>query len=244
MNEMQTFVYSGAEVRTVRKDGAPWFVLKDVCGVLNLGTPARVAERLDGDEVSLTHLTDSLGRLQETTVISESGLYNVILRSDKPEAKPFRKWVTAEVLPAIRRSGGYIAGQNDLSPAELMAKALKVAEHTLAERDARISSLQVQNAIMAPKADYFDELVERNTLTSFRDTAKELGIPPRKFTQFLLDKKYIYRDKKEKLMPYENKNDGLFEVKESFNDKTAWSGVQTMVTPKGRETFRLLYPYV
>lgn len=244
MNEMQTFVYSGAEVRTVRKDGTPWFVLKDVCGVLNLGTPSRVAERLDGDEVSLTHLTDSLGRLQETTVISESGLYNVILRSDKPEAKPFRKWVTAEVLPAIRRSGGYIAGQNDLSPAELMAKALKVAEHTLAERDARISSLQVQNAIMAPKADYFDELVERNTLTSFRDTAKELGIPPRKFTQFLLDKKYIYRDKKEKLMPYENKNDGLFEVKESFNDKTAWSGVQTMVTPKGRETFRLLYPYV
>lgn len=244
MNEMQTFVYSGAEVRTVRKDGTPWFVLKDVCGVLNLGTPSRVAERLDGDEVSLTHLTDSLGRLQETTVISESGLYNVILRSDKPEAKPFRKWVTAEVLPAIRRSGGYIAGQNDLSPAELMAKAIKVAEQTLAERDARISSLQVQNAIMAPKADYFDELVERNTLTSFRDTAKELGIPPRKFTQFLLDKKYIYRDKKEKLMPYENKNDGLFEVKESFNDKTAWSGVQTMVTPKGRETFRLLYPYV
>lgn len=244
MNEMQTFVYSGAEVRTVQKDGAPWFVLKDVCGVLNLGTPSRVAERLGGDEVSLTHLTDSLGRLQETTVISESGLYNVILRSDKPEAKPFRKWVTAEVLPAIRRSGGYIAGQNDLSPAELMAKALKVAEQTLAERDARISSLQVQNAIMAPKADYFDELVERNTLTSFRDTAKELGIPPRKFTQFLLDKKYIYRDKKEKLMPYENKNDGLFEVKESFNDKTAWSGLQTMVTPKGRETFRLLYPYV
>lgn len=244
MNEMQTFVYSGAEVRTVRKDGTTWFVLKDVCGVLNLGTPSRVAERLDGDEVSLTHLTDSLGRLQETTVISESGLYNVILRSDKPEAKPFRKWVTAEVLPAIRRSGGYIAGQNDLSPAELMAKAIKVAEQTLAERDARISSLQVQNAIMAPKADYFDELVERNTLTSFRDTAKELGIPPRKFTQFLLDKKYIYRDKKEKLMPYENKNDGLFEVKESFNDKTAWSGVQTMVTPKGRETFRLLYPYV
>ena len=243
MNEMQTFVYSGAEVRTVRKDGAPWFVLKDVCGVLGISKYRDVAERLDPDERGPVRV-DTLGGVQEMTCISESGLYNVILRSDKPEAKPFRKWVTAEVLPAIRRSGGYIAGQNDLSPAELMAKAIKVAEQTLAERDARISSLQVQNAIMAPKADYFDELVERNTLTSFRDTAKELGIPPRKFTQFLLDKKYIYRDKKEKLMPYENKNDGLFEVKESFNDKTAWSGVQTMVTPKGRETFRLLYPYV
>lgn len=243
MNEMQTFVYSGAEVRTVQKDGVPWFVLKDVCGVLGISKYRDVAERLDPDERGPVRV-DTLGGSQEMTCISESGLYNVILRSDKPEAKPFRKWVTAEVLPAIRRSGGYIAGQNDLSPAELMAKALKVAEQTLAERDARISSLQVQNAIMAPKADYFDELVERNTLTSFRDTAKELGIPPRKFTQFLLDKKYIYRDKKEKLMPYENKNDGLFEVKESFNDKTAWSGVQTMVTPKGRETFRLLYPYV
>ena len=241
MNEMQTFVYSGAEVRTVQKDGVPWFVLKDVCGVLGISKYRDVAERLDPDERGPVRV-DTLGGSQEMTCISESGLYNVILRSDKPEAKPFRKWVTAEVLPAIRRSGGYIAGQNDLSPAELMAKALKVAEHTLAERDARISSLQVQNAIMAPKADYFDELVERNTLTSFRDTAKELGIPPRKFTQFLLDKKYIYRDKKEKLMPYENKNDGLFEVKESFNDKTAWSGLQTMVTPKGRETFRLLYP--
>lgn len=243
MNEMQTFVYSGAEVRTVRKDGSPWFVLKDVCGVLGVGNVSDVYARLDTDEKGVGQI-DTLGGRQSMNIISESGLYNVILRSDKPEAKPFRKWVTAEVLPAIRRSGGYIAGQNDLSPAELMAKALKVAEQTLAERDARISSLQVQNAIMAPKADYFDELVERNTLTSFRDTAKELGIPPRKFTQFLLDKKYIYRDKKEKLMPYENKNDGLFEVKESFNDKTAWSGVQTMVTPKGRETFRLLYPYV
>lgn len=243
MNEMQTFVYSGAEVRTVQKDGAPWFVLKDVCGVLGVGNVSDVYARLDTDEKGVGQI-DTLGGRQSMNIISESGLYNVILRSDKPEAKPFRKWVTAEVLPAIRRSGGYIAGQNDLSPAELMAKAIKVAEQTLAERDARISSLQVQNAIMAPKADYFDELVERNTLTSFRDTAKELGIPPRKFTQFLLDKKYIYRDKKEKLMPYENKNDGLFEVKESFNDKTAWSGVQTMVTPKGRETFRLLYPYV
>ena len=243
MNEMQTFVYSGAEVRTVQKDGTPWFVLKDVCGVLGVGNVSDVYARLDTDEKGVGQI-DTLGGRQSMNIISESGLYNVILRSDKPEAKPFRKWVTAEVLPAIRRSGGYNAGQNDLSPAELMAKAIKVAEQTLAERDARISSLQVQNAIMAPKADYFDELVERNTLTSFRDTAKELGIPPRKFTQFLLDKKYIYRDKKEKLMPYENKNDGLFEVKESFNDKTAWSGVQTMVTPKGRETFRLLYPYV
>ena len=103
------------------------------------------------------------------------------------------------------------------------------------------SRLVVDKQIMAPKAEYFDELVERNTLTNFRETAKELHVPPRKFVQFLLDRKYIYRDKKGKLMPYENKNDGLFEVKECSNEKTKWSGTQTLVTPKGRETFRLLY---
>lgn len=122
-----------------------------------------------------------------------------------------------------------------------MAKALMVAQQTLADREARISQLTVQNAILAPKAEYFDQLVERNTLTNFRETAKELGIPPRQFVQFLLDKKFIYRDKKGKLLPFESRNDGLFEVKETFNEKTQWSGVQTLVTPKGRETFRLLY---
>lgn len=82
--------------------------------------------------------------------------------------------------------------------------------------------------------------MDRNLLTSFRETAKELNIKERAFVGFLMDKKYVYRDKKGKLMPYENKNDGLFELKECFNDKTRWSGTQTLVTPKGRETFRLL----
>ena len=241
MNEIQIFNYQSNEVRTVEMNGEPWFVLKDVCTVLGLTTPARVAERLDGDEVSQTHLTDSMGRKQETTVVNESGLYHVILRSDKPEAAPFRKWVTSEVLPSIRKNGGYIAGQQELSPQELMAKALLVANKTLAEREARISELTVQNNIMAPKAEYFDELVDRNMLTSFRDTAKELGIKPKAFVDWLLAKKFIYRDQKGKLMPREDKNSGLFEVKEAKNDKTRWSGVQTLITPKGRETFRLLY---
>lgn len=78
-------------------------------------------------------------------------------------------------------------------------------------------------------------------MTSFRETAKQLGVPPKKFVDFLLDRKYIYRDKKGKLLPYEAKNNGLFEVKETFNEKTQWSGTQTLVTPKGRETFRLLH---
>ena len=116
MNDILVFHYKSSEVRTVELNGEPWFVLKDVCAVLGISNHKMTAQRLDADEVSLTDITDSMGRQQETTVINESGLYNVILRSDKPEAKPFRKWVTSEVLPSIRKSGGYIAGQDQLTP--------------------------------------------------------------------------------------------------------------------------------
>ena len=247
MNDTQTFTYNSNEVRTVEMNGEPWFVLKDVCEVLGISHITDTAKRMDEDEVGQTEVTDSMGRKQSTYVINESGLYNVILRSDKPEAKPFRKWVTSEVLPSIRKHGGYIAGQEQLTPEELMAKALLVANKTLADREARICELTAQNSqltvdkqIMQPKADYFDELVDRNLLTSFRDTAKQLEVKEKQLIQFLLDKKYLYRDKKGKLMPYAEKNNGLFEVKECFNEKTQWSGTQTLITPKGRETFRLL----
>lgn len=239
MNNIQIFKYENNDVRTVEMNGEPWFVLKDVCVVLGLGTVSKVAYRLDADEKGMNQI-HTPGGMQDVTVINESGLYNVILRSDKPEAKPFRKWVTSEVLPSIRKNGGYIAGQEQLTPSELMAKALLVANKTLAEREARISELTVQNAIMQPKAEYFDELVDRNLLTSFRETAKQLGVEEKKFISFLMEKKYIYRDKKAKLMPYADKNNGLFEVKECFNEKTKWSGTQTLITPKGREMFRLL----
>lgn len=241
MNKVTIFKYEESKlVRTMNVSGEPWFVLKDVCDVLGLSTPARVAERLDSDEVSQAHLIDSVGRSQEMTIISESGLYNVILRSDKPEAKPFRKWVTAVVLPSIRKNGGYIAGQEELSPQELMAKALLVAQKTLTDRDARIKELTAQNQIMQPKAEYFDELVARNLLTNFRETAKELGIKEKDFVGWLLEHKYIYRDQKNKLMPYAAKNNGLFEVKERTGRHNDWAGTQTLITPKGRETFRLL----
>ena len=126
------------------------------------------------------------------------------------------------------------------SPEKVMARALDIAHRELNSLKAANAELTVQNTIMAPKADYFDELVDRNLLTSFRDTAKQLGVSQNAFIGFLKDHKYIYRDQKGKLMPYAEKNNGLFEVKECFNNKTEWSGVQTMVTPKGRETFRLL----
>lgn len=113
MNTLQVFSYNGAQVRTVEQNGEPWWVLKDVCDILGIANSRDVVNRLDDDEKGVGQI-DTLGGAQEMTIISESGLYNVILRSDKPEAKPFRKWVTAEVLPSIRRSGGYINNAEEL----------------------------------------------------------------------------------------------------------------------------------
>lgn len=133
------------------------------------------------------------------------------------------------------------------SPEQIMSRALRIADETIGRLTGQIkrleadnSRLTVENQIAAPKADYFDQLVDRNLLTNFRETAKQLGIKEKVFVGFLIEHKYIYRDKKGKLMPYAEKNNGLFEVKECVNDKTQWAGTQTLITPKGRETFRLL----
>lgn len=241
MTEIQVFDNPEfGKIRTMEVNGEPYFVGKEVATILGYTNPRKaIADHVDEEDKGVTKC-DTLGGTQDMTIINESGLYSLVLSSKLPGAKRFKRWVTSEVLPSIRRNGGYIDGQETMSAEELMAKALVVAQQTLAAREVRIAQLTTQNTIMLPKAEYFDQLVERNTLTNFRETAKELNLPPKKFVQFLLDKKYLHRDKKGKLLPFENRNDGLFEVKECVNDKTQWSGTQTLVTPKGRETFRLL----
>lgn len=246
MNNLQVFNYNGNEVRTIQKDGEPWWVLKDVCEVLGLSSPHKVFDRLDEDEKGRNQIPTPGGE-QEMTVVNESGLYNVILRSDKPEAKPFRKWVTSEVLPSIRKHGAYMTPetleQAILNP-DMMIKlctALKDEQDKNKALQAVNSSLTVDNQIMKPKADYFDELVDRNLLTNFRETAKQLQVKEKEFIRFLLEKKFIYRDKRGKIQPYADKNNGLFEVKEFSNEKTGFASTQTLITPKGRETFRLLF---
>lgn len=243
MNDIQIFNNPEfGEIRTIDQNGEPWFVGKDVATALGYVDAFGAIKKHVDEEDKLVCQIDSAGQKRDTTLINESGLYSLTMNSKLESAKKFKRWVTSEVLPSIRKNGGYLAGQDQLTPEELMAKALLYANRTLAERDARISELTVQNQSLLVKAEYFDDLVDRNLLTSFRETAKELGIPPKQFVNWLIEKKYVYRDGKGKLLPREDKkNEGLFEVKEAKNDKTKWSGVQTLITPKGRETFRLLY---
>ena len=231
---------------------------KDGVAYLNLETVARglgFTKKADsGNEVVnwtrvRGYLTD-LGVEQKCTTgdyIPENIFYRLAMKAKNETAERFQAMIADEVVPAIRKTGGYIAGKAQMTDEELLARALTMASEKLKQRDARIAELAVQNSeltvqkqIMQPKADYFDELVDRNLLTNFRETAKEMKIKEKAFVGFLLGHKYVYRDKGGKLVPYAEKNNGLFELKECVNEKTGWGGTQTLITPKGRETFRLL----
>lgn len=234
------------QVRTANINNEVYFNLNDCCKILELSNPRKAIERLNPKGVT-TSDTLTNGGVQQANFINEANFYKLVFQSRKPEAEKFADWVTTEVLPTIRKHGAYMTEQTLeqalTSPDFLiqLANELKKERERSRQLEAEKSILSVENMVMKPKADYFDELVDRNLLTSFRETAKQFKVKERTFIQFLLDKKYIYRDKKGKLMPFADKNNGLFEVKESVNEKTNWSGTQTLITPKGRETFRLLF---
>lgn len=241
MNELMIFNNPEfGEVRTLEENGAVLFCGSDVARALGYAKPQNaIATHCKG---ALKRGIPTNGGEQEMLFIPESDLYRLVFSSKLPTAEKFTDWVTEEVLPSIRRNGGYIAGQESMTPEELMAAALIMANKTIENQKARLSSLTVENQIMKPKADYFDELVDRNLLTNFRDTAKQFHSGQNEFVSFLLGKKYIYRDKAGKLLPYQRYvDDGLFELKECVNEKSGWKGTQTLITPKGRETFRLLF---
>lgn len=249
MNELQIFNHPDfGQVRTVTINDEPWFVGKDVADVLGYSNSRKaLADHVsEDDKRDGVTIRDAIGREQNPVLINESGLYSLILSSKLPGAKEFKRWVTSEVLPSIRKHGAYMTPETlqaaILNPDTMIQLCQQIKNEQDRNRELTVvnSRLTVENQIMQPKAEYFDDLVDRNLLTNFRETAKELNYPPKKFVEFLISHKYIYRDKRGKLLPYENKNDGLFEVRECFNEKTQWSGTQTMITPKGRETFRLL----
>lgn len=183
---------------------------------------------------------------QEMNFIPESDLYRLVFGSKLPSAEKFTDWVTSEVLPSIRKNGHY------MTPAALREAILnpdtviQLCQQIKAEREknARLTAenakLTAANEIMQPKADYFDQQVAANQLTGLQETADGLHIPRRTFMSWLVERKYLYRTPYNKLVPNAEKNDGLFQLREYDKNGKRISGTQTMVTPKGRETFRLL----
>jgi len=150
VNDLQIFSYGDKPIRTVKKDEEIWWVLRDVCDALNIVDSKAVPRRLEPDEVRQIPLNDSKGRIQMQYVINEPGLYNVILRSDKPEAKDFKRWVTHEVLPTLRRTGSYdLAAAQPMSPAQLLAAQAQL----LVEMERRVDEVQGQTQALEAKMD-------------------------------------------------------------------------------------------
>ena len=238
MNELTVFQNEQyGEIRVVMDEkNEPWFVGKDVAEALGYSNSRdALLKHVDSRDKDDVAICDAIGREQSTVVINESGLYSLIMSSRLSNAREFQHWVTSEVLPSIRKHGVYATAaviDNILADPDY---GIRILEELKAERE--------RNAALQPKAAYFDALVERNTLTGIRETAKELGIRPKEFTTYLLEHGYVYRDHKNKLQPFAaHVEGGLFVLKECKSDKNGWSGTQLMITPKGRETFRLLMP--
>ena len=231
-------------IRTLEiEDGKVLFCASDVASALGYSNKSDAISR--HCRCIVKHDTphpQSPDKTIEMSFIPEGDVYRLIANSKLPNAVKFESWVFDEVLPTIRKTGSYsVRDSYQIEDPIERAKRWIEEESERRQLTVQVSALTVDKAIMQPKADYFDQLVDRNLLTNLRDTAKELHIKQNAFVQFLLEKKYMFRNQKGKLMPYAKHIDtGLFEIKEFTNEKTGFSSNQALITPKGRETFRLL----
>lgn len=171
-NEIQKFDFKGASLRTLTDEaGEPWFVAKDVCDILEISNPSDALKRLDDDERSRFNL----GRQGETNIVNEAGLYVLVLGSRKPEAYEFKRWVTHEVLPQIRRTGGYIPATDADDDMTILAKAVMIGQRTMEEQKQRIADQQSRIDELQPKASAWDNFVDIPDALSVRDSAKLLS---------------------------------------------------------------------
>ena len=235
-NKLVTFENAAfGKIRTLTIDGEPWFVAADVCKALELGNPSMTVERLDADEKGISSI-DTLGGKQRMAIINEPGLYSVILCSRKPEAKAFKRWITHEVIPAIRKYGGYMTKSLLEQVLENPNLIYEFARRMLAEQQ-KNERLKRELYRAKPKADYYDAFIHPESCTNIRATAKELKVPEKMFTAFLIRKRYLYRAPSGSLMPYAKAaDDGLFFVKD-YIAVNGHQGVYTLVTPKGKALF-------
>ena len=235
------FDFQGQPVRTVTLDGQPWFVAKDVCTVLGIANPSDAVRSLDDDEFRLVSaaLVSTEGRPQDTfNLVNEPGLYSLILRSRKPEAKAFKRWVTHEVLPAIRQTGGYaVEPQFEVPrtlPDALRAYAAEVEAH---------EETKAENAKLKVKADQFDEWLNGKGCYLIGTVAKMLGLRPKALWDFLYAERILINrpDTKRHREPYSrNDTEGWFELKAVPPERANGHATRTTyLTPYGAEQVRL-----
>ena len=234
MNELQIFNNEEfGEIRTITKDGEPWFVGKDITEKLGYQNGSRdIARHVDEDDQIVIPIPgDTQNR--NMLVINESGLYSLVISSKLPNAKKFKKWVTSEVLPSIRKNGGYIANQEQMTPEQIVANALIVAQNIISQKDRQIEE-------MKPKAEFFDTVADSKTAISMNEVAKVLNIKGygrNKLFEYLRDNKVLDRWN----VPYQKYVDnGWFRVIEQHYQKNGEPIVttKTLVYQKGVDGIR------
>lgn len=246
MNDLQIFNNSEfGQIRTVTKDNEPWFVASDIAKVLGYRMASDLARRIDEDDKG-THVMSTQGGEQAMLIINESGFYSAILGSKLESAKRFKHWVTSEVLPSIRKNGGYIAGQEALSDEELLSKALLVAQNKIKERDAIITKQQQRIEADKPKTIFADAVSTSHTSILIGDLAKLIcqngvQIGQKRLFDWMRDNGYLIKNGSSRNMPMQRYVErGLFEVKESTvqnPDGSVRITKTTKVTGKGQIYF-------
>lgn len=244
MNEIKIFSNEQfGEIRTATTEsGDPLFCLTDLCGSLNLKNPTSVSKRLDSDEVTKLNLGGLVG---ETNFVTESGMYTVILRSDSPLAKPMQKWVTSEVLPSIRKSGGYIMTKEEDSAEIIMARALIVAQDAMDRQKAKITALEKENQVaqkvlehQAPIIQYANEVLSSKSYHTVTTIGAQFGISGTTLNQLLLKAKFIRKTEDEYSLcaPYFGKDLTFTKTTPYWNQKTnEWgTSMDLRYTEKGR----------
>lgn len=259
MNEVKLFENEEfGLIRTVVIDDEPWFVGRDVAKILGYGNGNNASKSLTNalvdhvDEDDRMHIPykefmgyqngDSKNiNHNGATIINESGLYALIFGSKLESAKKFKRWVTSEVLPSIRKNGGYIAGQETMTDDELMEKALLVAQRKIAEREKKIAEQSAEIEIMKPKAEMCDKLLDASMLVNFRDAAKEIGISQTQFTGWLIENGYVYMTSTRELRPMEPyMKSEFFQMKPYQNPYNGYKGSRTYITGRGLAAFKKL----
>lgn len=244
-NEIQKFDFKGAALRTLTDEaGEPWFVLKDRMSILDLGNPTETVKMFDKDEFSTTEVIDSIGRRQQTYIISEPGLYRLVMKSRKPEAKEFQRWVTHEVLPSIRKHGGYMAGQERMTPEQMALASMRWLQSKV---DEQAKQLKAQEG----KVLFANAVETARTSILVGDFAKILksngiDIGPRRLFAWLREHGWLIKAKGSSWnMPTQKAMDlHLFEVKEttiSHSDGHTTINKTPKMTGKGQTYFAKLF---
>lgn len=221
-NEIQRFDFRGASLRTLTDEaGEPWFVLKDCMSILDLGNPTETVKMFDKDEFSTTEVIDSIGRRQQTYIISEPGLYRLVMKSRKPEAKEFQRWVTHEVLPQIRRTGGYIPATDADDDMTILAKAVMIGKRTMEQQQRKITEQQTRIVELEPKARFADAVAASDDTCLVGELAKMLlqnGIPvgQNRLFRLLRAEGYLGKSGSNRNVPTQRAMElGLFHIKET-----------------------------